>query len=280
MRKLLYLSLAVLLTAGCVKEKFITTPCNFDCKVDWVKGSKVLFTVAPDNIDACYTYGLLSTTQEEAKWTDAQIIDWQLKLMKDVYEAMKEYEQTVDTFIDRFCFKGTRSFKIDRLDTNTDYIILVFQINPKTLESIGSLIRIPFKTVNVPKYDITFEIHTSGKDSFTIIPSDKERTWFWEYEADYRIAFNYGTPYYYYYDVIGMYEEYDFLENLLSKGNDVWTFAKDDPSIIEGSTYTLVASGCENGEITSDPHYASFYLEDGELFFFETSSTDIPVIKQ
>lgn len=279
MRKLLFLSLAVLMTAGCAKEKFSSTPCNFDCKVDEVKGSKVYFTVTPDNMDACYAYGLLSTKQEEAQWTDTQLVDWQLGLMKEIYEAMKEYEKTVDTFIDRFCFKGTRSFKIDRLETDSEYIILLFQVNPKTLESIGPLIRIPFKTVNVPHYDISFEIHTSGKDNFTLIPSDTEHTWYWEYEDNDRIALTYGTPYYFYYDVIGLFEEYNFLDNLLCKGDEIWTFSEDDPGVKEGHTYTLIASGCEDGEITSNLHFASFSLEDGELIFHETSYTDIPVVK-
>lgn len=280
MRKLLYLSLAVLLTAGCVKETFITTPCHIDCKTEWIKGSKILFTVTPDNKDACYTYGLLSADQEEAQWSDEKITEWQMGWMKEIYEAMKDYEKTVDTFIDRFCFKGTRSFKIDRLSSDTDFVILVFQVNPLTLEAIGPLTRIPFKTASVPHYDTTFCIRLNGKDSFTLIPSDTERTWGWEYEADFRIDFAYGTPYSFFYEILGMYEEYDFLDDQLCKGPCDWTFSKDDPSIKEGISYTLMAAGCENGEITSDIHFAHFSIENGVLTFHEAEDSDIPVIKQ
>ena len=278
MRKLLYISLTALLTLACAKDIPVTEPCNYDIKLDWVKGSKIRFTVTPDNQGAFYCYGLLSANQEQASWPDSRILEWQIGLMRELVEIRQKEDGFVASLTDMFCFKGTRTYTITRLADDSDFILLLFQINPLSLEPVGSLYRVPFKTRTIPDKNLTFTIRPHGS-GFTITPSDLTRTWFWEYETEERIFYAYGSPYSFYYEIMNMYEEYNFLENMLSRGEDDWDFERgDDNSIKEGVRYTLVAAGCEDGDFTSDLHFASFEYKDGVVTFYENEETDIPII--
>ena len=177
-----------------------------------------------------------------------------------------------------FCYKGARTFTVTRLSNNCEFVLLLFQVNSQTLEAIGPLYKIPFKTKPIPAKDLSFTIHPQGS-GFTITPSDPTRTWFWEYEREDRIASAYGSSYSFLYEIMNMYDEYDFLENMLILGADDWDFARgDDASVKEGVRYTLAVAGCEDGDFTSDLHFASFEYSKGVVTFFETEETDIPIL--
>ena len=102
-------------------------------------------------------------------------------------------------------------------------------------------------------------------DGFIIIPDDPERIWFWEYEEESKITDVYGSPFFFYYDVIDMYDEYDFLENLLCRGEARWQFSRDDRSVRSGVKYTMALSAVTDGEISSDVLYMDFIDESGGI---------------
>ena len=53
MRKIALIFMALALLSSCKKEKIVSEPCTFDLKINWVKGTKVQFTVTPgDHITA------------------------------------------------------------------------------------------------------------------------------------------------------------------------------------------------------------------------------------
>ena len=266
MRKLaFYACLALtLLLAGCVKEKIVTQPCNFTLKINEVKGSKVKFTVTPDNPDATYAFGVLLYEEETAGWPDEKLIEWQLDWMKNSYKEYSAQTQPCGSFADMYCYKGERSIKDTRLNQGTEYLLLVFQINPVTMEAIGPLYRERFTTLPVTKADLTFTVRNMG-DGFIIIPDDPERIWFWEYEEESKITDVYGSPYFFYYDIIDMYDEYDFLENLLCRGEARWQFSRDDRSVRPGVKYTMALSAVTDGEISSDVLYMDFIDESGGI---------------
>lgn len=274
MRKLLYLCLAGLLALGCTKDKIVTTPCDFQVNVDWVKGSRVQFTITPSNPNATYTYGLLSENYSQFDMSDREKIDWQLLYMNLDYESHVGEDDSA-SFADRYCYKGARTIKCTAIEPDTNWQLLVFQINPETHEAIGSLYTVPFRTKAVPQVELTFTIQY--KDNFfRILPSDKNVTWFWEYETEEKIEDVYVMPFFFYYEIIGMYEEYGFLQYNLSVGDDEWIFPDYDPSIKEGVKYNMVLSACtEDGEICSEVYYADFVYQDGKVTF---SSTDFPVV--
>lgn len=269
---------AVLLLSGCAKEKLVTKPCGFDVRIEWVRSSKLQFTVKADNENATYVYGIMSLDDSDmSTWSDERLMEWQLEWMMDTYELMQEEQDEDDAplspFYQLFCFKGSRTIKETRLSPGCNYQVLVFQVNPETLKAIGPLYRVPFTTVPMEKKDITFTLQNYG-DSFTIIPSDPEVDWFWEYETEERIDDVYGAAFFFFYNIIDMYDEYDFLSHLLCKGPEEWRFPEDDPSIREGENYILTIATITNGEISSDVSYAEFNFQDGRLTF---TYNDFPV---
>lgn len=272
MRKIAFICLALVLLAGCSKEKIVTTSCPFDIKIDWVKGSKVQFTVTPGNPDACYCYGILSEDQPQSGWSDNDLVAWQLEWITEIYNSL-EAAGEAGSFADMFCYKGPRTIKQTKLSYGTDFVLMLFQINPQTKEAIGPLYRLPFSTLPVTKEDLFFTIHPE-ENGFTIIPSDPERTWFWDFETEEKINDVYSGAYFFYYSVLDMYEEYDFLDNLLYKGASGLTLPVLESSLLEGKQYVMAMSGCSGGEIDSDVYYAYFTIKDRKVSF---THSDVPV---
>ena len=269
--------MAILLMGACTKEKAVSTkPCEFEITIDWVKGSKVQFTVTPDNPNAAYAYGIIAEDDVLDTSSDSQFMEWQLGWMKESYDALEADGIPHSSFLDLFCYKGTRTIRNIRLSTGKDWLLMLFQVNPETQEAIGPLYKIPFSTPPVEMMEMSFEILAQG-ERFTIVPSDLDRTWFWEYEATEKIEEVYGNPYFFFYEIIDMYEQYDFLDNLLCQGVERWILPSDDPSIKEDVSYTMSLSGCGwDGEITSDVYYVEFIWHQGRVQF---TYSDIPIIE-
>ena len=267
MRKLLYICMAGLLVLGCTKNKPVTTPCGFDLKVDWVKGSRAQFTVTPDNPNAHYCYGVLAADHPLYNQSDAEIIRFQMDWMNSDYANLRKEGAVQGEFEDLFCFKGTRSIKSLLMPSDMDHKLLVFQVNPETDQSIGPVYAVVFHTQPVPEVELTFTIE-SKDNMFRILPSDKNVTWFWEYERKEKIEDVYEDPYFFYYNIIDMYDEYGFLEHNLAIGDDEWELPRDDRSIREGVKYIMMMSACTaDGEICSDVTYAEFVYQDGKVSF-------------
>ena len=140
MKRIAFICLAIALLSGCSKEKIVSTSCTFDLKIDWVKGTKVQFTVTPGNPDACYCYGVMSADQPQAAWSDTELVEWQLGWITDIYNSLKGTGEA-GSFTDMFCYKGPRTIKQTKLSSGVDFVLLVFQVNPQTKEAIGPLYR-------------------------------------------------------------------------------------------------------------------------------------------
>ena len=264
--------MALAMMVGCSKQKLVTEPCQFDVRLDWVGGTKMQFSVSPDNPDAYYTYGMIKD-EDFVRFTESEIVGFQLDYMEGLYQAESYVKKPESPFSDMFCFKGERTIRVTQLTPGTAWHLLLFQLNPETREKIGQLYDLSFESFPVPKEDMQFKIVCSG-NKFTIIPSDLERTWFWEYESEDKLMDVYESPFFFYYSIIDMYDQYDFLDHLLSKGVDEWTLPQDDRSIKENTTYTMALSGCADGEITSSVYYADFVFNQGVVTFL---SADFPV---
>ena len=267
MRKLLYLCLTGLLALGCAKEKMATTPCGFHLQVDWVKGSRAQFTVTPENPNARYCYGVIAADHPLYNRSDAEIIQYQMDWMNSDYANLRKEGKVQGEFEDLFCYKGTRSIKSKLMPPDLDHKLLVFQVNPETDQNIGPLHTVTFHTQPIPEVELSFTIQYKN-NMFRILPSDKNVTWFWEYEREDKIEDVYEDPYFFYYDILDMYDEYGFLEHSLITGDDEWVLPQDDRSIKEGVTYIMVLSACTaDGEICSDVSYATFVYQDGKITF-------------
>ncbi len=273
MRKLLYLCLTGLLTLGCTKAKLATEPSDFKIEVDWVKGTRAQFTITPSDPNVCYAYGTLEAEHPMYDATDEEIVNFQLEWMDSDYESLRRDGKVEGDFVDLFCFIGPRTLQSKLMSPDTDQKLLVFQIHPETHTVLGPLHKLEFHTQAVPEQEIDFTIQYKD-NMFRILPSDKQMTWFWEYERNTKIEDVYMAPYFFFYDIICMYDDYGFLDNLLSKGDNEYVLPQDDPSIQEGVLYTMMMSACSDGEISSPVSYAEFIYENGKVRFVQA---DVPV---
>lgn len=265
MRKLVFAWMAAVLALGCTKEKIATEPCRFDITVDLVTGSKIQATITPEDENACYLFSFLSSDQPQYDWNDAELTDFQLGWMEDMYQNVQE-SGGVSSFLDMFGYKGPRTIRSLQFHDDMDYRLTVIQINPETREAVGPVHRVDSHTKPIKKTDITFRIQYGG-DLLRIIPSNDSDTWFWEYEKESLIIGTYSTPYFFFYSVIDMYEQYGFLENQICKGPEEWKLTRDDHSFKPDTVYTLCLSGCEDGEITSEVYYLDFIYQNGQISF-------------
>ena len=92
-----------------------------------------------------------------------------------------------------------------------DYRMIVFQVDPFKREIIGNAVSTPFHTQSQPAVDLDWKVEVDG-DVLTIIPTDNDVPYYWDYES---IGYYWGdllsSVYYYLYEVTDMYEEYDFM---------------------------------------------------------------------
>ena len=274
MRKLLYICMAGLLTLGCTKDKLVTTPCGFSIQTEWVKGSRAQFTVTPEKKNAYYCYGVMAADHPLYHQSDEEIIQFQLDWMNSDYANLRKEGKTDGDFLDMFCFQGTRTIKSYLLPPDMDHKLMVFQVNPQTCQLIGPIQSTVFHTDPIPEVELDFTIQYKD-NMFRILPSDKNVTWFWEYEREDKVADVYEDPYYFFYYIIDMYDQYGFLGHSLTMGDDEWELPRDDRSIKEGVKYVMALSACtEDGEICSQVSYAEFVFENNKVSF---TNADFPV---
>ena len=274
MRKLLYICLAGMLAVGCTKDKPVTVPCEFHLQTEWVKGSRAQFTITPSQNNAYYCYGVIAADHPLYNQSDAEIIRYQTEWMHSDYANLRKEGHSDGDFLDMFCYKGVRAVKSTLLPPDTEHKLIVCQINPQTCEFIGPTHSKVFHTQPVPEVDLTFSIQYKD-NMFRILPSDKNVTWFWEYEREEKVYDVYEDPYFFYYDIIDMYDDYGFLHHSLCMGDVEWVQPRDDRSIREGVPYVITLSACTaDGEICSDVVYAEFVFQNGKITF---TYADFPV---
>jgi len=264
----LILSALVLLLAGCTgKEIMVTTPANLNFKIDQVKAQKVRFTVSIDHADAYYGYFIANLEIQEQDFTrmsDRQLADYWLEIQKINYESRTSHQTYNATMADVSCFRGSRTLKDTYLSQDTQYRIIVFQINPKDFSIIGDIKGETFHTPAVENKDVDFTFQVEGCE-LIIIPSDSECTYYWDFESEDRIFDDYLSPYSYLFYVVDMYEDYGFMGNVLSKGTVRHDMARDH--LIEGAYYNAVAAAydTEQGELCSEYRIFEFVYKDGTL---------------
>ena len=264
MRKSLIISICTLLVAACTgKEIIITTPVDLNFKLEEVQGSRVIFSLDPDNPDACYSYGIIHHFMEDLyKMGDRELAQHFISLDKQSYENRKENGEILGTFIDFSCYRGKRTLRETNLRSDSDYRLLVYQVDPNTFDVLGDPVSTLVHTIPVAQQDMSFSFQVQGQ-ALTIVPSDPSRTYYWDYDLQSRIYDNYMSPFSFYYSLLDMFDEYGFMKEVYSKGTEVYDFASD--RLIESEVYVLVASACEDEEITSQVTKLTFVCKNNEL---------------
>lgn len=268
MRKLI-LALGLLSLVACTEKAIVvTTPMNMSLTVNEVKSTKVIFTITADNPDAYYTYCLWN----EMSGSLEGLIDYLTTMAEEDYRQKTENEAIkIASFADLNCYRGTRTIRATRLTPDCDFTLLAFQLNPVTHEVIGPIRSESIHTKPAENRPLDFQFRFEGK-RITVVPSDSNRPYYWAFDTQQAMYDNYLWPYGWLYSLIDMYEQYDFMDLLTSRGSVVYDAGRD--SLKEGELYSVLAVAYENGEMTSDYVEKSFRYENGQ--FLPLSSGEEP----
>ena len=248
--------LSLLLFTGCKREDL--RPAEIKASVESVSGTRARITVAVANQRAYYSY--ITICEDEPSYNVPEV-----ELCKDRIDALEEAYTyfTEGDFMDIFFYRGSRQINLTALYSDKDYKIVFYQVNPKSHELIGEPIVCEFHTKPVPERDMHFQLNFVG-DMMTIIPSNDEYTFIWQCEESDLIYYNYGAPTTYLYSVVGMYQEYGFIDMYYNQGQASWGFGYDT-RMVDGTEYTLVINGCEEGEFTTQSTIAQFIYHPGQI---------------
>lgn len=261
-RQLTLIVLSLFLLTGCQKGELL--PTEIKVEAESIDGTRARFTLAPANSRAYYSYVLVGSNDENF---DKPAID----LCYDEIQRMEESMDYFDngSFTDIFCYQGNRQLTMKTLVSDKDYKFIVFQINPKNHEVIGEPVVSEFHTRPVTQRDLHFEVDFVG-DELHITPSDDNLSYFWEYDEKEMIYDVYRSAYNYLYTLAGMYQEYGFMEYYYTTGPTVWFLSLED-NISDGTVYTLVIAGCEEGEFTTAPTIVTFRYHPDHIDVLEVT---------
>ena len=260
--------MAAFLLWGCTaREIVVSRPADLELKIEEVTGTKVVFSVTSSNENACYTYFTMSGEHPDFSLSERDAAEEFLRYLEETWEGGREKEdesfsQPEGRFSDFALFRGSRTLKQAFLSSGTDFKLLLFQVNPKTHEIIGEIHSEQFRTRDVTMTPLEFSFYVENRTLF-IVPSDPERTYFWATDREARILDNYDSAYEYLYSLIDMYENYGFVERMLSKGTVKVEFDRDQ--LWEGATYWATAIGYADGEINSTEGIGLFVSRAGYL---------------
>lgn len=249
-RQLTFIILSLFLLAGCTKEELL--PTEIKVKMESVTGSRARFTVAPSNSRAYYSYVLVNPYDEDY---DAPTLDICYNAIKRMEEGLPPFDENV-TFEDIFCYQGNRQLTMKKLSNDSEFKIIVFQINPQTHEVIGDPVVRGFRTKPVPERDLHFQVDFVA-DEVHITPSNNDLTYFWQIGETEKIYNSYGSISNYLYEVVGLYQEYGFMDYFYYQGPYVWDLSLKD-NMKDGTQYSLVIHGCEEGEFTTPTTIVKF----------------------
>jgi len=245
-----------MLFAGCQREELL--PAEIRVQLESVTGSRARFTVAPTNPHAYYSYIYIGENEDYYNAPVAELCETEISIMEHTYT----YFQSGD-FMEIFFYQGSRQFTLTVPYDDMNYKLIVFQVSPQTHEILGEPVVCTFHTKPVPERDLHFDITHDG-DLLTITPSDNELTYVWQFEETDMISNQYGTATNYLYEMVGMYQEYGFLDYYYFKGPCDIDLSIDN-DLEDGTHYTLVICGCEDGEFTSTSTIVNFIYHPGRI---------------
>lgn len=260
MKKIVAIIGCALILAACHSlDKTALEPATLEVIIDKVGATKLSFSVKTSDQDAAYIH--LGVGEWEDYWyplTDQQIAEDYLKQLIEIDDSDDIDHGTISSFQDQFCFKGDRSFRSQFLGSDMDYRMIVFQVDPFKREIIGNAVSTPFHTQSQPAVDLDWKVEVDG-DVLTIIPTDNDVPYYWDYES---IGYYWGdllsSVYFYLYEVTDMYEEYDFIDQVLSKGPQTYVFSENDEGMVEGDIIVVSAVTYANHELAGTPKIWEF----------------------
>ncbi|MBO4455330.1 MAG: hypothetical protein J5759_02685 [Bacteroidales bacterium] len=251
-RLLLYILACILLTACYGIEKGSVKPTTFSVSINEVHGTSTTFTIYPGDENAWYAYTILSEyVSSSFSMSEEEIAKNELSYMLMSYNNyFVQQENNTARFSDIFCYQGTRDFTERFLIPDSSYRIVVFQIDPYKKVLLNRFCSVELKTKGTVYSDLSFDLSFSA-DTLRIIPSEPDATYFWDCEDTSNILDDYGDVNYYFRSLIYLYQDYQFIGNLLHTGTLEWVFSRDDKSIKDGDRRTIMVAGYADGELNT-----------------------------
>lgn len=268
MRKIILLAACLLTLAACSKEQLSSRPCEFGVEITELKGDKIRFTINPSNPEAYYAYKLEPDYWDPYYMTGEELLREEMEQLITRYNMFDLDKKPNVDFADAFCYQDEAELVELFLDRRTNYKLVVFQVNPWKQEGLGTPTEVYFRTPDIEFVDLNFALEFEG-DVLRIHPSDPSVTYYWDYEDVEIIENEYNTPINYYHTLIDMFEQYGFMDTLVSLGDEEWNFPLDDPTVPTDKEWYLILASYQNGEINSEETIVKFTWNPGTSSLIE-----------
>ncbi|MDO5321446.1 MAG: hypothetical protein Q4F39_03575 [Bacteroidia bacterium] len=244
--------LILLLAVSCNKSQFEISDNPFMLEVKKVQAESVWVDIIPENNDFYYNYGICTVQEFSRYGSDAELVREREEINHEEYDILIDggyangsYEEVM---LYRAALYEAYYGNMLAIEPETDYYLYAYAFDRKN-RPIEVVHKIPFRTPALVHSDITFGISLLGS-VVTVTPSDNDQYLFDYVDAADLHETYYDSPWIYYYQMVSLYEQYDFIGQMVSRGVD-----SDDISdyydLEPGSEIYLVVSGYDNG-ITSE----------------------------
>lgn len=233
------------------KEPFTIEIPNVQSKTAWVD-------IVPETNDFSYYLGVIPVKEFEYKYSsNANLcvgVDAELKA------SWEKYFKEDMPFSDFALCNGSYLAPFYELEPETEYYAFAFPYDDKD-RPVDKVVKVKFFTKVYKESDINFSVTLDGSQ-ITVTPTNND-PYYWEWDDRETIENDYFTPKVFYYCCLEMYEQFGFMDTVLSQGQDGEDMAPYYEKMNPGDQFYLVAAGYSDGT-NSDLHvYSLTYVGEG-----------------
>jgi len=246
------LIIAALFFSSC-QQKFVIPEEPFTVEITKVLSDAVWVDIIPVNNDFHYYVGVVTVKEFNMKYgTDDKLIAAADAELRETWEKIKSVVPSGYDFYNTLLYQGSYVTKMPLLEDDTEYYCFMFPYGDDSNPE-DKLMKVYFRTKAKIPTDISFSASLSGS-VLTVTPTNDD-TYYWDYELKSAVEKDYfGSPEFFYQYIISSYEEYGFIDNLLSKGQSTSDMS-DYYELNSGDVFYLVCSGYNNGINSSRSYY-------------------------
>lgn len=252
MKKLvsLILPLLLLVASSCQKLKVEISEHPFTIELKQVQPRALMLDIIPESNDFYYYVDIIDVESfnTNCHGSDVEYIRSMEEVNRIVYEFEVEEGYETQPYEISMLYKDAilepfwgNEFIIE---PDTDYYVCAFAYD-SDIHPIEILTKVKFHTPKEIHSDITFEVSLFGSE-VTVTPSNGDQYLF-DYVDEFEFDESYGgSPILFYSDMVNLYVQYGFIEQMVSRGEDT-----DDMALYydltEGDVMYLAVAGYENG---------------------------------
>jgi len=249
---LLVLSVILSLAVSCRKVDFVIGDNPFTIEVKNIYARAVWVDILPENNDFYFYYDIVSLNDFSEFDSDADFVSYVDGQNREMYDILVEYGYT-DPFEELMLYRSAilePYYGNDvLLEPETDYYLYAFAYD-KNLNAIGTLHKVKFRTPKEVHSENTFTVVLNG-DYITVTPSNDDQYLFdFATEKELKELY-YGMPEYYFSQMIDVYEQYGFMDSMVSQGEDTDYLFDYYTTIDDGEKIYVMVAGYDHG-LTTD----------------------------